>query len=651
MKVVASNYGMLQIGFSLFLPQEDGSLIARPYNFYCFPRVPKELDGRISMSTVINSSAMDFNCQHGMDFNKWAHEGVSTLDESNAEKVHQLMWPKRRPVRDSGPTAIEDAAEAKAAESQLNSVAQWVSDHLSRGTNASASLEERSFAIGEGGSQYRGFFTAELAKLASKLDMQVCTDDLTATIDDYKQAIQDFERGVGPSDVTAVEPNHSERLQLVLEHNGTDIWWKKSLRLVLLTRSEIDHRRKRDAQQRLLREREFVGLRLVFLALSDECQRRSLPLVVHNGNYDLMFMWRWCQGALPDTFEQYRQAMHTKFPLIYDTKNLVTHPVYNASFKPNFSSVITSWPLGSPLRTAQQLSSMQLSPPAVVNPTGRSLGEIYKSVRQVEQLASQVQRTDDDEAKLKSLVPNGDELKFMQIRFDPTNGFDRYETDASAFHEAAFDAYITGYVFIQLYYAPAIDAKRFDQPLSRLYLYMDDHFKNRVHLMQHAYSMNYGDSLQHWNWENTNTHQIFYVSGLPIQPQPMNRYDLQRLLGYDAILSTRPSVDVVEQGRAAVIALELRNAQVALASLRMGLRSRAPDADIMVQKFTDYLAAKSSDFQIRSSIGLLFPQSLPPPPQPPSGMARLRPLSQLVCGTIFGFAAAAVVFLGSKRKL
>lgn len=82
MKLVAEQYKIIQIGVCLYHENVSSdssaplSYTARPYNFYLFPE-----DGMIRME----ASAIAFNKDHGMDFNKWIYEGS---EKHHANETH-----------------------------------------------------------------------------------------------------------------------------------------------------------------------------------------------------------------------------------------------------------------------------------------------------------------------------------------------------------------------------------------------------------------------------------------------------------------------------------------------------------------------------------------------------------------------------------
>lgn len=51
------------------------------------------------------------------------------------------------------------------------------------------------------------------------------------------------------------------------------------------------------------------------------CERRTIPLVVHNGLQDLLFLLTHFHcGTLPETWSECKKIVHSFFPIVYDTK-------------------------------------------------------------------------------------------------------------------------------------------------------------------------------------------------------------------------------------------------------------------------------------------------------------------------------------------
>jgi hypothetical protein len=73
------------------------------------------------------------------------------------------------------------------------------------------------------------------------------------------------------------------------------------------------------AAQRAEKEQQYhdtLGFRRVFTDLVDA----KVPIVGHNLFFDLLFMRRWLDKPLPAELDDFRANLHTKFPWIYDTK-------------------------------------------------------------------------------------------------------------------------------------------------------------------------------------------------------------------------------------------------------------------------------------------------------------------------------------------
>ena len=119
----------------------------------------------------------------------------------------------------------------------------------------------------------------------------------------------------------------------------------------------------------------------------NEAQKRCLPLIGHNCTYDLIYFYNQFVGPLPDTYKGFAQKWHDIFPHSYDTKNLATKADY-------FNRTV--------------------------------LGNLYEKVKADKRLAG-----------------------ILGFEFDSENGFTNYMGAGllEHYHEAAYDAYMTGVVF------------------------------------------------------------------------------------------------------------------------------------------------------------------------------------------------------------
>ena len=80
LRKIALKYNIIQVGLVFFFKNEN-SFVAKPYNFYVFPSV--EIDKNIGMEI----EALNFNKNHGCDFNKWIIKGIPYLNEDELKKL------------------------------------------------------------------------------------------------------------------------------------------------------------------------------------------------------------------------------------------------------------------------------------------------------------------------------------------------------------------------------------------------------------------------------------------------------------------------------------------------------------------------------------------------------------------------------------
>ena len=81
LRKIALKYNIIQVGLVFFFKSEKNSFVAKPYNFYVFPS--DEIDKNIGMEI----EALNFNKNHGCDFNKWIIKGIPYLNEDELKKL------------------------------------------------------------------------------------------------------------------------------------------------------------------------------------------------------------------------------------------------------------------------------------------------------------------------------------------------------------------------------------------------------------------------------------------------------------------------------------------------------------------------------------------------------------------------------------
>lgn len=96
---------------------------------------------------------------------------------------------------------------------------------------------------------------------------------------------------------------------------------KHQIRCVLLTESEKERRDQVSMQRRLDDVKEHkIGARALFVELRDACRDKKLPLVGHNCLYDLLFLLEHFEQPLPEAWADFKTLVSTNFPIIVDTK-------------------------------------------------------------------------------------------------------------------------------------------------------------------------------------------------------------------------------------------------------------------------------------------------------------------------------------------
>eukprot|EP00930_Biecheleria_cincta_P054952 TRINITY_DN41328_c0_g1_i1.p1 TRINITY_DN41328_c0_g1~~TRINITY_DN41328_c0_g1_i1.p1 ORF type:complete len:605 (+),score=133.46 TRINITY_DN41328_c0_g1_i1:63-1817(+) len=165
----------------------------------------------------------------------------------------------------------------------------------------------------------------------------------------------------------------------------------------------------RAAKIRQEKEAEFerkLGFTKIFNALA----KARKPVVGHAVMYDLLFALSHFQGLLPESYSKFKELVQDLFPLLFDTQLLVKSEPFKYKPQPKDADP------GS--NKIHRFGSM-------------ALGQVFKVF--------------EDEAVAARAAGKG------RIEIKLAEGHDRYGPDkAAAFHEAGYDAYITGCVFANM---------------------------------------------------------------------------------------------------------------------------------------------------------------------------------------------------------
>lgn len=340
MRQVASRYRIIQFGVALFHQEGDGYK-ARPYNFYIFPET-----GDIMME----GSAVAFNRDHGMDWNKWIREGIPYVTRLEAEKLKASLLPV-----EPDKSTVQDVPKTRIT------------------LTKAADIEKTGKAIAE----FKAWLTDESKQ--DEIEFEVMSTNAYLRRFLYETFAADF-----PEISTESRPT---------AHRGVAVF--VALRLSEAQKAE------RAAAKRAASEAEFarkVGFSRVFKAIVDA----KKPVIGHNCMFDWLFAISHFEGPLPESYEEYKKLFAALFPSLFDTKLLATSEPFK--FVPGSDKV-------------HRFGSTALS-------------EVYKVFEQ------------EAAAAKKAGTPS------VEVVLAP--GFERYGPECSAFHEAGYDAYITGYAFAHM---------------------------------------------------------------------------------------------------------------------------------------------------------------------------------------------------------
>mmetsp|Transcript_35305 Transcript_35305/g.85630 ORF Transcript_35305/g.85630 Transcript_35305/m.85630 type:complete len:666 (-) Transcript_35305:2327-4324(-) len=321
LKKVSERYSIIQLGLCLFeeagiTETPDGgermSFHVRRYKFTMFPPA----DNRMAREVTFNPSSIQFLAQNNMSFDHMVKSGIPYVTKEDAERLMDKFYEKQ--------TEQKDSAEKKTPSTPRSKVKLVHAED-------------------------RNFHARSMAGLREWLD---------AAIHQYDQEAEN----APPEGVSMLLPPcnsflrralyesiEAEYSNLVLETHNSQI---RVLRLNAEERKLRKARLQREGWENILQEK--LGVYRVFLALTKACNGtstssqaehmmlassvdealatfepedpvegtgRKVPLVVHNGLQDLLFLLTHFHNAdLPRSWPDCKQLIHSYFPVLYDTK-------------------------------------------------------------------------------------------------------------------------------------------------------------------------------------------------------------------------------------------------------------------------------------------------------------------------------------------
>jgi hypothetical protein len=308
------------------------------YRFSLFPPA----DSAITREIVLNPSSIHFLAQNNMNFDQWTREGIpfctgdtasKLLDKFFDQQVQALSNTKKTPPTRRKKIELTRVEDKDFHARAMASLREWL---------------DAAIVPGEGDNE------------GASLLLPPCNSFLRRAL---------------------YESIPLEYSNLVLEtHQESQI---RVWRLNAQERQQRNQRLLREGWETLLSEK--IGVWRIFLALVKACRgeqpltqaehmilssdaqqamapieptqqntispRRKIPLVVHNGLHDLLFLLtHFHSPLLPDTWEECKQIIHSHFPVIYDTKTMASEYCTreNARGRTHLSAVYEQTILGHP---------------------------------------------------------------------------------------------------------------------------------------------------------------------------------------------------------------------------------------------------------------------------------------------------------------
>jgi len=320
LKKVSERYSIIQLGLCLFeeagiIETPDGgermSFHARRYKFTLFPPA----DNHTAREVTFNPSSIQFLAQNNMSFDHMVASGIPYVTKENAEQLMDKFYQKQ--------TEAEDEKKPSTPRRKVKLV------HL----------------------EDRNFHARSMASLREWLDAAIPQQDVDPNDQNAPPEGTSFLLPPCNSFLRRAmyESIEMEYPNLVVETSqGSQI---RVLRLNPEERKLRKARMKREGWEKILSEK--LGVYRVFLALTNACSGsgpssqaehmmlapsieeamdtfvqensvvngRKVPLVVHNGLQDLLFLLtHFHKAGLPEAWPDCKQLIHSYFPVIYDTK-------------------------------------------------------------------------------------------------------------------------------------------------------------------------------------------------------------------------------------------------------------------------------------------------------------------------------------------
>lgn len=311
LKKGCKDFIIIQFGLCTFTwDKQKESYIAKPFNFYIFPKVWNRQCPDVRF--LCQSSSIDFLTEHNFDFNKLFREGISYLRPYDEQKLREHFLARNAQDSFTSTSLTSPTTEATGGSSQkiLKAVPP---EHKEFVEKVCDSIEE---------------MLKEPEQKVAKLPP--CNGYLRKLI--YQTAKQRFKAGI---------------------HMEAAINEKKE-RYIVVTKVSEDEKKKLD-EDKEAKEQQLIDNAVGFSQVVKMISQSGKLIVGHNMLLDLLHVIDQFMCPLPELFQDFKATVSAVFPRLVDTKVM-------ANTQP-FRDLIPSSVLAD---LARQVSTKPFKKPAVL---------------------------------------------------------------------------------------------------------------------------------------------------------------------------------------------------------------------------------------------------------------------------------------------
>lgn len=512
---VPERYGIIQIGLSLFLENEESpqnGLVAHNYNFYVFPSSGgSSFGGKKSKASssstkdiVLSPSSIHFLAQHEMNFNYWINKGMPYVTVKEESHLLQQFFKRHQELDEKQITNLGKGKDRKlvlepTVPDDIRFIARTMAD-LREWIDAAAPTQQQE---GDADTESNNNPPHSMILPPCNAFLRKCLYD---TIEfEYPslllEKVESFEKNS--------YPHHQQQIR-VLRLDPTE------------KKKRLKHKKKLE-WERL--QKQEIGWTRIFRALSqanhghhqNNNTARQVPIVVHNGLMDLMFLLtHFHSQSLPKDYHELKSTIRNYFPLLYDSKVIATEH-YN-------------------------FNKMRNSNNADLSPFDYStvLGDLFNNL-----CGTNINETTDDSSTVvhnninnnaDDTVIDGSTITIVNIPIieeddlPQTHAGSHTSSTQPKLHEAAYDAYMTGCVFYALCghivsESNQLDIKNQSSHRCCSFLDFDNRLRrklfgcNKIYLMQTLYTMDLETTYHGTNEEKEESEELLLLPQDPLNRQ------------------------------------------------------------------------------------------------------------------------------------